>query len=88
MPVITSRKRKRESSDGEDGDDDLQDDELGDASLVDDSEVLGKTRGTLLITLRNVSPYTLWYVQPCSRKLHSNRRFTGTFPDSPRIHHL
>jgi len=48
----TSRKRERPSSDDEDGYTD------GDK----DQSVDGRTRGTILITLRNVPPYTEWDV--------------------------
>lgn len=62
-PSYTASKKKRRPDDDDDGEDDvvveknanLTDDE--ESSLTD--EATG-TRGTILITLRNVVPYTLW----------------------------
>ncbi len=51
MPQLQpSRKRKRSSSDDDDDDQTAQ--------------TAGPARGTLLITLRNVSPYSEWYARP------------------------
>jgi len=47
-----SRKRKRSSSDDEDNDEDID----------QTDQAAGRARGTILITLRNVSPYTEWDV--------------------------
>ncbi|KAI0673632.1 hypothetical protein C8Q78DRAFT_1018141 [Trametes maxima] len=56
VPMVNkSRKRKRNpDSDSDSGDDGADNDEPQD---VDTSR---KTRGTILVTLRNVPPYTLW----------------------------
>ena len=56
--IQPSRKRKRPSSDdeGTDGDGD------GDDQTID-----GRARGTILITLRNVPPYTEWSAFRCCR---------------------
>ncbi|EMD42312.1 hypothetical protein CERSUDRAFT_41630 [Gelatoporia subvermispora B] len=53
--VHISRKRKRDPDDDQDDKEGASDDDTPPASIP-------KTRGTVLITLRNVPPYTLWYV--------------------------
>lgn len=55
VPVVTpSRKRARES------DDDEREEESDDSQTQEAPSV--QARGTLIITLRNVPPYTLWSV--------------------------
>ncbi len=55
IPVIQKPRKRKKGSDEEDS----GDDEKADAVEND------KARGTILITLRNVVPYTLWYVFSC-----------------------
>ncbi|KAJ4477158.1 hypothetical protein J3R30DRAFT_3291132 [Lentinula aciculospora] len=57
VPSITRRKKKRVSN--EDVDDVDEDESIDDHSVEPQP---GSSRGTILITLRNVSPYTLWFV--------------------------
>ncbi|PCH34086.1 hypothetical protein WOLCODRAFT_135495 [Wolfiporia cocos MD-104 SS10] len=59
VPVVM-RPRKRKQSDDEDEEDAAE----GDSGEEGDNDGLGiaKARGTILITLRNVTPYTLWDV--------------------------
>ena len=66
-PIPTILKpRKKKSNDDDDDDDEAdygmkQDQRDEDESIPYlDPETVEKTRGTVLITLRNVSPYTLW----------------------------
>lgn len=56
IPII-QKPRKKKGSDEEDSGDDDKTDAL-------DNDASRKARGTVLITLRNVVPYTLWYVSP------------------------
>ncbi|KAJ3999468.1 hypothetical protein F5050DRAFT_1805008 [Lentinula boryana] len=56
VPVINGRKKRRVSSEDEDRG---EDEEMSDANRSIDSE-MESNRGTILITLRNVPPYTLW----------------------------
>ena len=66
VPSFSSEKKKRKPDD--DDEDDVVDQAL--AAPLDLQEENGfitqnetvQTRGTILITLRNVPPYTLWYV--------------------------
>jgi len=51
-------KRKKRKNDGEDEEDDAISDDSGELSCPTDSQIA--VRGTVLITLRNVPPYTLW----------------------------
>lgn len=57
MTLRNSRKRKRREMDSDE--DDSADLQLDDVGTIGNLE---KERGTVLITLRNASPYTLWYV--------------------------
>ena len=65
-PSLTSGKKKRRTKDDEDEDEDMaapadetaQDSEEYEFFVPDQSI---PTRGTVLITLRNVLPYTQWY---------------------------
>jgi hypothetical protein len=69
VPSSTSTKKKKKTNDDDDDDDD--DDVIVDEGApADPHEENGfiipkdrtdRTRGTILITLRNVPPYTLWY---------------------------
>jgi 25S rRNA (uracil2634-N3)-methyltransferase len=74
---ITAKKTKRKSKVGPDGDESLSYDEAEserensdqDMELYDitrgvnwETEMSSKLRGTLLVTLRDTSPYTLWLV--------------------------
>ena len=52
VPSITGKKRRKATED--DDDDDIQSD-------MEDEKVTASSRGTVLITLRNVPPYTSWY---------------------------
>lgn len=56
VPIVTSKRKPKK---GEDDDDDEEE-----AAEVDEPEddptAQTSTRGTVLITLRNVPPYTLW----------------------------
>ena len=52
--VVKSRKRKRTEDDEEDADERMSGD---DAPMAGDA---GGARGTVLVTLRNVAPYTDW----------------------------
>jgi 25S rRNA (uracil2634-N3)-methyltransferase len=55
---MSSRKKKRKGSD-----DDEEDGDDGEADVTDvkhEGKQSKKTRGTILLTLRNVPPYTLW----------------------------
>jgi 25S rRNA (uracil2634-N3)-methyltransferase len=54
-----SRKLNRPTDDDDDDDDNVNDDEDIDASSPSTAQ---RTRGTVLITLRNVPPYTNWRV--------------------------
>ncbi|KDQ63097.1 hypothetical protein JAAARDRAFT_119297 [Jaapia argillacea MUCL 33604] len=57
IPSFTpSRKNKGKQKSGDDSDDDHDDSE----NLVQSSDSQSGTRGTILVTLRNVPPYTLW----------------------------
>jgi hypothetical protein len=67
VPSFTSAKKKKKADD----DDDDDDEDIADKGApADPHEENGsivprdtvRTRGTILITLRNVPPYTLWYV--------------------------
>lgn len=67
VPSFTSPKRKKKALDDDDDDDDDIADEGVPAELQEENgfitpreTVPGQTRGTILITLRNVAPYTLW----------------------------
>lgn len=55
IPVAQQRRRKRKVS-GDDSDGAEQ----GSASEAEDSVELSDSRGTVLVTLRNVSPYVMW----------------------------
>lgn len=58
-PVLNSKqKRKRSNDEDEDVDDVTSEDDSPDDGVSDNV----KTRGTVLLTLRNVPPYTLWDV--------------------------
>lgn len=64
--VVTSRKRKRNPDDDDDDEeedkpDNVDPDDDDDASFPSEAPT---TRGTIHITLRNVPPYTMWYVLP------------------------
>jgi len=65
VPSFTPSRKKKKSN-GDDDDDDIADAGVpteiheGDAFITPDETI--QTRGTILITLRNVPPYTLWYV--------------------------
>jgi 25S rRNA (uracil2634-N3)-methyltransferase len=52
-----SRERKHPPDDDDDGGTDDEDNEMG--------GVGGRTRGTILITLRNVPPYSEWFAYRC-----------------------
>ncbi|PIL31484.1 hypothetical protein GSI_06186 [Ganoderma sinense ZZ0214-1] len=69
IPVI-QKPRKRKGSDEEDSGDDEK-------TNVLDNDASRKARGTILITLRNVTPYTLWYISPVS--LLGDGLITNTF---------
>jgi 25S rRNA (uracil2634-N3)-methyltransferase len=76
-PSFTSTRRKKVGSDDEN-----EDDAIGNE---DGNDVLSQTetRGTVLITLRNVSPYTEWLVKfACTRNPISilNNRIQGNTP--------
>jgi 25S rRNA (uracil2634-N3)-methyltransferase len=61
VPLMTSRnpcKKRRTEMDSDE--DDTQDLHLGADKTFGSPEI--KARGTVLITLRNTPPYTLWYV--------------------------
>lgn len=68
VPSFSPTKKKKKVDDDDDDDDDavvgqvappnLQEAENG---FITPNEAV-QTRGTILITLRNVPPYTLWYV--------------------------
>ncbi|KAF8652870.1 hypothetical protein AX16_004091 [Volvariella volvacea WC 439] len=65
-------KRKKKRSESDDADDDRSDGEE-DITMDDDSEnkppqSMVQTRGTVLITLRNVPPYTLWDLPRLAKK--------------------
>ena len=61
IPIVhKSRKKKAGSDDEESGDDQGKADTL-------DKDSPRKARGTILVTLRNVVPYTLWYYPLTSR---------------------
>lgn len=64
IPMVTkSRKRKQGKDDEDNDDDDLQNYDSEIHGYEDDSGRGDVTsRGTILITLRNVPPYTLWWV--------------------------
>jgi 25S rRNA (uracil2634-N3)-methyltransferase len=54
--------RKRKSDEDDDDDDDETADGVAEGSHQIDGTESAKKRGTILITLRNVEPYTLWLV--------------------------
>jgi len=63
--MFTTPRKKKQKYDEEDDDED-EDTEDENANVPDDEEFVASnetvsTRGTILITLRNVSPYTQWY---------------------------
>ncbi|KAK7465315.1 hypothetical protein VKT23_005294 [Stygiomarasmius scandens] len=61
VPIINRPGKKKKKSE----DDDDEDEEADDAEMDKDQSALktaGNERGTVLITLRNVTPYTLWDV--------------------------
>lgn len=66
-----SRKRKRPSNDDDDNDND-----------DDNDQTAGHTRGTILITLRNVSPYTEWNVPKLAKSPPRPR--SSIDPPNPR----
>ncbi len=59
VPSVTGSARKKVK---EDGDNDNDSDNEDDVNYTDvDKRQTSAMRGTVLITLRNVVPYTLWY---------------------------
>jgi len=71
--IQPSRKRKRSSND-DDNDNDDDDDQI--------AQTAGRARGTILITLRNVSPYTEWNVPKLAKSPPPPR--TSIDPPNPR----
>lgn len=64
VPSYTNQRKKKPTSDDDDDEDEVEQNETaieGGESLPPPSAPC--SRGTILITLRNVPPYTLWYVQ-------------------------
>ncbi|KAI1794041.1 hypothetical protein LXA43DRAFT_999455 [Ganoderma leucocontextum] len=72
VPVIQKPRKKKKGSDEEDSGDDEKPDAL-------DNDVPRKARGTILITLRNVVPYTLWDL-PRLAKNPPSRSSAGSEP--------
>lgn len=84
VPSFLPRKRKRKT------DDDDDDDEVVDMAkdLHLDGTEPAKKRGTILITFRNVEPYTLWLVGYTTSSLSLElTHVAGTSLDLPKIHH-
>ena len=70
MPQLQpSRKRKRSSNDDEEDNDEDED---------QTTQAAGRARGTILITLRNVPPYTEWYARCLSQCYRSVDCIQGT----------
>ena len=63
------KKRKRRQDEGDDDDDDGGSDIAFDE---EEREQPGVVRGSILITLRDASPYTLWYVGEITRGFQSH----------------
>ncbi|KAG6874382.1 hypothetical protein C0995_015118 [Termitomyces sp. Mi166 len=87
IPSFTTT-RKRKKNDDDDDEDEAEDEpipvetEEGEQfKFITPKEVV-KTRGTVLITLRNVVPYTLWDVPRLAKKPPSPT--TGSTPPNPR----
>jgi hypothetical protein len=64
-------------------DSDEDDDEPVDAEEA--SNLITVYRGTVLITLRNVAPYTLWYAPPVLYNFLYLMLFSGIYQNSRRI---
>lgn len=61
VPSITGSRKKKSSEDDDDDHDEETRDE--DDEQMDEAQHT-RPRGSILITLRNVVPYTLWYAAP------------------------
>ncbi|KII93935.1 hypothetical protein PLICRDRAFT_36153 [Plicaturopsis crispa FD-325 SS-3] len=81
-PSVIPRKRKRKADDDEE--EELPDAEVDQNGFLDGSGEPIKARGTVLITLRNVSPYTLWNI-PRLAKNPPPPTCSGTPPNPPFI---
>lgn len=93
--IFKPRKRK-----GDEDEDESDDDNSAQQELEDEDEFMSnaveKTRGSILITLRNVSPYTLWCVSSYGHGPCIDESATGMCRDwlrSPhrrqrRVHHI
>lgn len=93
VPSFTSPKRKKKALDDDDDDDDDIADEGVPAELQEENgfitpreTVPGQTRGTILITLRNVAPYTLWDIPRLAKK--PPLLTSGNTPRNPRYTRL
>lgn len=66
VPQITAVKKKKSKDDDEDDEEEDQDKDMGSEDGQEQDvppvNLRDGTRGTVLITLRNVIPYTLWFV--------------------------
>jgi 25S rRNA (uracil2634-N3)-methyltransferase len=87
VPSSTSTKKKKKTNDDDDDDDVIVDegapaDPHEENGFIIPKDRTDRTRGTILITLRNVPPYTLWYgyspSSGCNTHVHRNR-------DAPRL---
>ncbi|KAI0931400.1 hypothetical protein AcW2_000296 [Taiwanofungus camphoratus] len=60
IPSVMPSRKRQQGEDDDDGDDDAESATEGHSNMDGTSNGSVKTRGTVLITLRNVLPYTLW----------------------------
>lgn len=84
IPIIQKPRKKKGSDEEDSGDDDDKNGAL-------DNDASRKARGTVLITLRNVVPYTLWYGSPVLSLLGDSlinccilQHLSGTYPSSQK----
>ncbi|KAK0466329.1 uncharacterized protein EV420DRAFT_1261678 [Desarmillaria tabescens] len=74
MPSVTGSKKKKRANDDDDDDEEVED-------ADEDKSVETGTRGTILITLRNVPPYTLWEIPKLAK--HPPPPTSGSTPPNP-----
>jgi 25S rRNA (uracil2634-N3)-methyltransferase len=74
VPSCTPPRRQKQGEDGGSEDDEI-------ADVNDSQSNRPKSRGTVLITLRNVNPYTEWFVLSLEEVPQLTHSTTGTFHD-------
>ncbi|THV06511.1 hypothetical protein K435DRAFT_848989 [Dendrothele bispora CBS 962.96] len=82
LPVVHRQSKRKKSDDDDDDEEEEEEADNADTEVDDTKPTTSSERGTVLVTLRNVPPYTLWDVPKLAK--NPPPPMQGSIPPNPR----